>query len=95
MVTNLKAWYVTHLHSGKKYSSVVLSKSRYLASTYVQGEVLNVEESWGKDVREGGIMSSSGWAIGFFDNSSSKDYEVSEEWRQYLIRRNFDSGIED
>ena len=92
---NLKAWYVTHLHSGKKYTSVVLSKSRYLASTYVQGEVLNVEESWGKPVREGGILSSSGWAIGFFDNHSKKDYEVSEEWRQYLIRRHFDDGIED
>lgn len=92
---NLKAWYVSHIHSGKKYSSVVLSKSRYLASTYVEGEVLNVEESWGKDVREGGILSSSGWAIGFFDNWSTKDYEVSEEWKQYLIRRHFDDGIED
>jgi len=94
-MNNLKAWYVTHLHSGKKWSSVVLSKSRYLASTYVQGEVLNVEESWGKSVREGGILSSSGWAIGFFDNENKKDYEVSEEWRQYLIRRHFDDGIED
>lgn len=94
-MNNLKAWYVTHLHSGKKYNSVVLSRSRYLASTYVQGEVLNVEESWGKDVREGGIMSSSGWAMYFFDNHTKKDYEVSEEWKQYLIRRNFDDGIED
>lgn len=94
-MNNLKAWYVTHLHSGKKYSSVVLSKSRYLASTYVQGEVLNVEESWGKPIQEGGIMSSSGWTIGFFDNHTKKDYEVCEEWRQYLIRRNFDDGIED
>ena len=94
-MNNLKAWYVTHLHSGKKYSSVVLSKSRYLASTYVQGEVLNVEESWGKDVREGGIMSSSGWAIGFFDNHTKKDYEVAEEWRQYLISLNTSQGFED
>ena len=94
-MNNLKAWYVTHLHSGKKYSSVVLSKSRYLASTYVQGEVLNVEESWGKPIQEGGIMSSSGWAMYFFDNQTKKDYEVSEDWKQYLIRRHFDSGIED
>ena len=94
-MNNLKAWYVTHLHSGKKYSSVVLSKSRYLASTYVEGEVLNVEESWGKPVQEGGIISSSGWAMYFFDNHTKKDYEVSEEWRQYLIRRHFDHGIED
>jgi len=36
-----------------------------------------------------------GWAIGFFDNHTKKDYEVSEEWRQYLIRRHFDDGIED
>lgn len=94
-MNNLKAWYVTHLHSGKKYSSVVLSKSRYLASTYVEGEVLNVEESWGKSIREGGIMSSSGWAMYFFDNHTKKDYEVTEEWKSYLKRRHFDDGIED
>ena len=29
------------------------------------------------------------------DNYTKKDYEVSEEWKQYLIRRNFDDGIED
>lgn len=94
-MSNLKAWYVTHIHSGKKYSSVVLSKSRYLASTYVEGEVLNVEESWGKPIQEGGIISSSGWAMYFFDNHTKKDYEVSEEWKTYLIRRHFDDGIED
>lgn len=94
-MNNLKAWYVTHLHSGKKYSSVVLSKSRYLASTYVEGEILNVEESWGKPIREGGIISSSGWIIGFFDNHTKKDYEVSEEWRQYLISLNTSQGFED
>lgn len=94
-MNNLKAWYVTHLHSGKKWSSVVLSKSRYLASTYVEGEVLNVEESWGKPIQEGGIISSSGWAMYFFDNHTKKDYEVSEEWKTYLIRRHFDDGVED
>lgn len=29
------------------------------------------------------------------DLTPKKDYGVSEEWRQYLIRRNFDDGIED
>jgi hypothetical protein len=38
----LRSWYVTHLHSGKKWSSAVISKSRYDASTYVDGEVLDV-----------------------------------------------------
>ena len=93
-MSNPKAWYVTHLHEGTKYRSCVISRSRYLASTYVEGEVLDVD-SWAEDIGEGSVVSSSGWAIGFFDNHTKKDYEVSEEWRQYLIRRHFDDGIED
>lgn len=91
----LRFWYVTHLHSGKKWSSTVISKSRYEASTYVEGEVLDVSEGWNNETYEGKILRSSGWAIGFFYNERASDYKVSEEWRQFLIRRNFDSGLED
>lgn len=91
----LRFWYVTHLHSGKKWSSTVISKSRYEASTYVEGEVLDVSEGWNNRIYEGKILGSSGWAIGIFANGRASDYKVSEEWRQFLIRRNFDSGLED
>jgi hypothetical protein len=57
--------------------------------------VLDVSEGWNNEIYEGKIIGSSGWAIGFFDNERSSDYKVSEEWRQFLIRRNFDSGLED
>lgn len=90
----LKAWWVTHLHSGKKYSSCVLSSDKYQASTYVEGQVLNVEECW-KRVEEGVILSSSGWKMYFFDNHTSKDYEVSKEWGQFLKDRNLNKGLED
>lgn len=90
----LKSWWVTHIHSGKKYESCVLSTDKYKASTYVEGQVLNVEESW-KTMKEGTIVTSSGWALYFFDNHTSKDYEVTQEWKDFLKQRNFDKGLED
>lgn len=90
-MSELKVYTVTHLHERKKWTTDIISSSRYKASTYVEGEVLNVSK--GSRIYEGQDLGGSGWTVDGW--VGGMDTKVSEEWRQYLIRRNFDDGIED
>lgn len=92
---NLKAYTVHHLtgESGWKRedTSVIIASSKYEASTFVEGEVLNVYT--GKSLYKGACLTHSSWSLDGWANK--KTPQVSEEWKQYLIRRHFDDGIED
>lgn len=94
-MSNLKAYTVHHLVGKGSWQredkSVIIASSRYEASTFVEGTVLNVYD--GRSLRKGECLSHSSWSLDGWANK--KTPQVSEEWRQYLIRRNFDDGIED
>lgn len=94
-MNNLKAYTVHHLTGNNSWqredTSVIIASSRYEASTFVEGIVLNVYE--GKNLLKGACLSHSSWSLDGWANK--KTPQVSEEWRQYLIRRNFDDRIED
>lgn len=94
-MSNLKAYTVHHL-TGKgawqrEDTSVIIASSKYEASTFVEGTVLNVYD--GRSLRKGECLGHSSWSLDGWANK--KTPQVSEEWKQYLIRRHFDSGIED
>lgn len=95
MKINLKAYTVSHLTGQGSWrredTSVIIATSKFEASTFVEGEVLNVQE--GRPLYKGQCLSHSSWSLdGWLNKPLPK---VSEEWRQYLIRRHFDDGIED
>jgi len=89
-MSELRVYTVSHLHQRKKWSTDIISTSRYKASTYVEGEVLDVSE--GQRILEGQNLGGSGWTIDGW--CGGMDTSVSEEWKKYLIRRHFDDGIE-
>ena len=70
----------------------MISTSRYEASLLVEGEVLNVSEA--RPLYKGQRLSHSSWSL---DGWAGREPvpKVSENWKQYLIRRHFDDGIED
>lgn len=92
----LSAYTVSHLTGNgcckRKDTSIVISISRYEASKLVEGEVLNVSEA--RPFYSGQTLSHSSWSL---DGWAGREPlpKVNEEWRQYLIRRHFDDGIED
>jgi len=94
-VNKLKAYTVHHLtgRTGweREDTSVIIASSKYEASTFVEGTVLNVYD--GRSLSKGECLSHSSWSLDGWVNK--KTPEVSEEWRRYLIRRHFDDGIED
>jgi len=91
MSAKIKAYCVTHINNNREDTSVIIATSRYEASKYVEGEVINVGA--GRDISIGQRLSHSSWTLDGWCNKPTP--KVSEEWRLYLIRRNFDSGMED
>lgn len=92
----LNAYTVTHLTGSgcwqRKDTSVIISTSRFEASKEVEGQVLNVSEA--RPLYNGQCLSHSSWSLDGW-SGSGMDVSVNEDWRQYLIRRHFDDGIED
>ncbi len=92
---SLKAYTVHHLVGKGSWqredTSVIIASSKYEASKFVEGTVLNVYD--GRNLRKGECLSHSSWSLDGWSNK--KTPQVNEEWRQYLIRRHFDDGVED
>ena len=78
---------VYHTNSHEMQATVI-ADSRLHASNLVDGKVMHVGEP---RPLEYGIQSSSGWNLMY--ESSYK--EPSDEWKEYLININLDSGHED
>lgn len=87
---NLMAFRVIHHDSWGEYSSTVIAESKWDASLAVDGKVMHVDD--GEDLYAGLVLRSNGWS---FDFSKPNYPAVSEEWRQYLIKRHLNHGTED
>ncbi|EPN4461354.1 hypothetical protein [Pseudomonas aeruginosa] len=89
-MSHLMAFRVVHHDSWGEYSSTVIAESKWEASLAVEGKVMHVDD--GEDLYAGLVLRSSGWS---FSCSEPNYPTVSEEWRQYLIKRHLNHGTED
>lgn len=89
-MTQLMAFRVIHHDSWGEHASTVVAASKWDASLAVDGVVMHVDD--GESIRAGKILRSSGWS---FSCSKPQYPDVSEEWRQYLVKRHLNHGTED
>ena len=82
---------VHHTNNGRhEATSTVISDTKWNASLLVEGEVMHVSE--GERLYAGKTLRSSSWSTDFKEPSYPR---ISEEWRRYLLLRNFNGGNED
>lgn len=89
-MSRLMVFTVVHHTRWHETTTQVVAATKWDASKAVDGEVMHVSE--GQDIYEGKVIGSSSWSKDFMSPGYPK---VSEEWRQYLLKRHFNSGAED
>lgn len=89
-MSRLMAFTVVHHTRRYEVTTTVVAATKWEASLVVDGDVMHVSE--GEDLYAGKVLRSSSWSKDCLSPSYPK---ISEEWRQYLLKRHFNSGAED
>lgn len=86
----LMAFTVVHHRGTHEATTTVVAASKWDASLAVEGKVMHVSE--GDELRAGKVLQSLSWNM----DSFAPDYrEASPSWKQYLVARHFNSGLEE